>query len=179
MTTRFRVPRVGRIRGVGAGCLSSATFAALALAAGLASAPAWSAEYALAPGQQAVGENARYTVRRGDVFADIARRFDLGYTELAAANPGIDPWVPPPGTVLTIPTLHVLPNAPHQGIVINLAQSRLYYFPPGGDRVETYPITIGFIGKNTPVGVTRVVNKEANPTCYPPASIRREEPDLP
>jgi hypothetical protein len=78
-----------------------------------------------------------------------------------------------------IPTVHVRPDAPRQGIVINLAQWRLFYFPPGGDRVETFPITIGFIGKNTPVGVTRIVSKEPSPTWYPPASIRAEEPELP
>lgn len=136
------------------------------------------AEFALGPGQKAVGEVTHYTVRDGEVFGDIARRFDLGYTELAAANPGVNPWVPPAGTVLTIPALHVLPDAPHRGVVINLAQSRLYYFPAGGGRVETHPIAIGFIGKNTPVGVTRVVSKEANPTWHPPPSIRREEPEL-
>ena len=143
------------------------------------SATAPAAEFTLAPGQTVVGEVKHYTVQQGEVLADIARRFDLGYTELAAANPGVNPWVPPPGTELTIPALHMLPDAPHQGVVINLAQSRLYYFPPDGKRVETHPITIGFIGKSTPVGTTRVVKKEANPTWYPPASIHREEPDLP
>lgn len=152
-----------------------------ALAAAIASAisPAGAAEYALDPGQKAVGENVRYTVKDGEILPDIARQFDLGYTELVAVNPDINPWVPGAGRVITIPARHILPEGPRQGIVINLAQSRLFYFPPGGDRVEAYPITIGFIGKNTPLGTSRVVSKEASPTWYPPASIRAEEPELP
>ncbi|HEX3535307.1 MAG TPA: L,D-transpeptidase family protein, partial [Stellaceae bacterium] len=137
------------------------------------------AEYSLEPGQKVVGKPVRYTVKPGEVFGDIARQFDIGYTELVTANPGVNPWVPGVGRTLTIPTTHVLPDGPRQGIVINLAQWRLFYFPPGGDRVETFPITIGFIGKNTPVGATRIVSKEPNPTWYPPASIRAEEPELP
>lgn len=153
--------------------------AAIALLAAVAATPALAAEFSLEPGQKAIGEITRYTVRQGEVLGDIARRFDLGYTELAAVNPGVDPWAPGAGRVLTIPGRHILPEGPRQGIVINLAQARLFYFPPGADRVETYPITIGFIGKNTPLGVSRVVSKEPSPTWYPPASIRREEPELP
>ena len=157
-------------------CSSSVVFALAAVSTGL---PAAAAEYPLEPGQKTVGEATRYTVKEGEVFGDIARQFDIGYTELVTANPGVNPWVPGAGRTITIPTVHVLPDAPREGIVINLAQWRLFYFPPGGDRVETHPITIGFVGKNTPVGATRVVSKEPNPTWYPPASIRSEEPDLP
>ena len=149
------------------------------LVGALASLPAGAAEYALAPGQQVVGEPAGYAIRQGDVLPEIARRFDVGYTALAAANPGVDPWLPQPGRQLTIPSSYVLPEGPHQGIVINLAQWRLFYFPPGGGRVETYPLGLGVIGVSTPHGVTRVVRKEPNPTWYPPASIRAERPELP
>jgi len=153
--------------------------APVALLLATAAIPAGAAEYQLEPGQKAVGEPTRYTIKQDEVFADIARQFDLGYTEIVAANPGINPWVPGTGRTIIIPTRHVLPEGPRQGIVINLAQSRLFYFTDGGDRVETYPITIGFIGKNTPLGATRVVSKEPYPTWYPPASIRAEEPELP
>ena len=153
--------------------------AGLAAAVLAAASPAGATEYTLVTGQKVVGKATRYTVKEGDVFGDIARQFDIGYTELVTANPGVNPWVPGVGRTITIPTVHVLPEAPRQGIVINLAQWRLFYFPPGGDRVETFPITIGFVGKNTPLGVTRIVSKEPNPTWYPPASIRREEPELP
>ncbi len=141
--------------------------------------PAAAAEYALAPGQKVIGDLGRYVIRQGDVFPDIARRFDVGYTALVAANPGVDPWVPPVGHAITIPSLYILPDAPPRGIVINLAQWRLFYFPPGGDRVVTYPLGLGVIGRTTPLGATRVVRKEPNPTWYPPASIRAESPDLP
>ena len=153
--------------------------AAIALWAVLAALPAAAAEFALAPGQQVVGQFSRYVTRPGDILPELARRFDIGYTELVAANPGVDPWLPGVGHALLIPSVFILPDAPHRGIVVNLAQWRLFYFPPGGRRVETDPIGIGVIGWNTPLGVTRVVRKEANPVWYPPPSIRAQHPDLP
>jgi len=156
------------------------SFAAAALVISvLAGLPAMAAEYAIAPGQKAIGELRSYVIQQGDVFPDIARRFDVGYTALAAANPGVDPWVPGIGRRITIPSLFILPDAPQQGIVINLAQWRLFYFPPGAGRVETYPLGLGTIGQRTPLGTTRVVRKDPNPTWYPPASIRAEKPELP
>ena len=136
-------------------------------------------EFALAPGQTVIGETRQYVVRDGDVFPDIARRFDIGYTALVAVNPGVDPWAPGVGRSITIPSHHILPKAPQRGIVINLAQWRLFYFPADGDRVKTFPLGLGQIGKATPLGLTRVVCKEPHPTWYPPASIRAEKPDLP
>jgi L,D-transpeptidase ErfK/SrfK len=136
-------------------------------------------EFPLAPGQTAVGEIGHYMIQKGDVLPDVARRFDLGYTALAAANPGVQAWAPSVGREITIPSLYVLPNAPHRGIVVNLAQYRLYYFEPESDRVVTYPIGVGVIGKKTPLGTTRVVSKKANPTWHPPPSIHAEQPDLP
>jgi L,D-transpeptidase ErfK/SrfK len=141
--------------------------------------PAPATEFTLAPGQTAVGEIRNYVIQKGDVLPDVARRFDLGYTALAAANPGVAPWAPAVGREITIPSLYVLPKAPHRGIVVNLAQYRLYYFEPESDRVVTYPIGIGVIGKKTPLGTTRVVSKKANPTWHPPPSIQTEQPDLP
>lgn len=137
-------------------------------------APAPIARYELAPGQGAVGRVTQIEVRHGDVFPDIARQYDLGYTELVTANPGVNPWVLADGSIVTLPTRFVLPAAPHHGIVINTAQWRLYYFPPGGG-VETHPIGLGVIGRKTPLGTTRIVRKEPHPTWYPPADIRAEE----
>src|SRR5260370_10042089 len=137
------------------------------------------AEYAVAPGKQVIGDLGRYVVNQGDVFPDIARRFDLGYTALVTANPGVDTWAPRAAREITIPSVYILPDAPRQGIVINLSQWRLFYFPPGGDRVETFPLGLGVIGRKTPLGGTRVVAKEANPAWYPPPSIRAERPELP
>jgi L,D-transpeptidase ErfK/SrfK len=151
--------------------------ALLALCALASSAGA--AEYPLAPGQKVVGEIVEYVVRPGEGLNEIARKFDLGYTALAAANPGVDQFTPEVGRRLIIPSLYILPDAPRQGIVINLAQWRLFYFPPGGDRVETYPLGLSVFGSKTPLGATSVVRKEPNPTWYPPPSIRAERPELP
>ncbi|HTV89660.1 MAG TPA: L,D-transpeptidase family protein [Stellaceae bacterium] len=141
--------------------------------------PARATEFALSPGQTVVGQLQHYVIRKGEVFGDIARRFDVGYTELVEANPGVDPWIAPPGTQIVIPSLYVLPAVPHRGIVLNLGQYRLFYFPPGGDTVYTYPVGLGVIGWNTPMGETRIVRKEPHPVWIPPASMRRVEPDLP
>lgn len=142
--------------------------------------PAIASEFTLQPGQTAVGRVQDYAIQRGDTLMSIARKFDIGYTELLAANPGVnDPWNPGVGRRLAIPGEFMLPNAPHTGIVINLAERRLYYFPPGGDTVETYPVGIGVEGRTTPVSTTRVVAKEVDPTWYPPPSIRAERPELP
>jgi L,D-transpeptidase ErfK/SrfK len=153
--------------------------AAIAVTTALAAVPAAASEVVLAPGQRTVGAVQRYVIKNGDVLPDVARRFDVGYTALAAANPGIDPWVPHAGQVVMIPSRYVLPDAPHRGIVINLAQWRLFYFPPSGDRVVTLPLGLGVIGRKTPLGTTRVVRKEPHPAWYPTPSIRAEEPDLP
>jgi L,D-transpeptidase ErfK/SrfK len=156
---------------------------ALAAATVLVTAPALAATYRLGPDDKVVGILSDYVVNSGDNLADIARRFDIGYTEMVAANPGVDPWAPRAGWQLTIPALFILPDAPPRGIVVNLAERRLYYFLPGGGpgehKVQTYPIGIGVIGAMTPLGTSRVVRKEPNPTWVPPASIRAEEPDLP
>src|SRR5437016_4910932 len=136
-------------------------------------------EFALTPEQKVVGEVREYVVQPGEGLNDIARKFSLGYTALAAANPGVDQFMPGVGRRLIIPSLYVLPDAPRQGVVINLAQYRLFYFPPGGSRVETFPVGLGEIGKTTPLGATRVVRNEANPTWHPPLSIRAERPQLP
>ena len=150
----------------------------LALAAAALAVPAAvGAEYPFARGDAVIGILADYIPRPGDALADIARRFDVGYTEMVAANPGVDAWSP--AQPLVVPSLYILPDAPRQGIVINLAARRLFYFPPRGDRVQTYPIGIGVIGATTPLGVSRVVRKEPNPTWVPPASIRAERPELP
>lgn len=145
------------------------------LAAGLAlasSAPA-------AAAGDLVGEIRRYEIGVKDTFVEIARRFDVGYVELVAANPGVDPWVPDDAGSIVLPTAHVLPNAPREGVVINLAELRLYYFPADGAPPRSHPIGIGQEGWETPLGRTTVLRKQANPSWFPPASIRKERPELP
>ncbi|MBC7162873.1 MAG: L,D-transpeptidase family protein [Immundisolibacter sp.] len=121
----------------------------------------------------------RYTTVQGEeTLLDIARAYDLGYDEILAANPGIDPWTPASGQRVLLPTAHVLPDAPREGIVINLAARRLYYYPPRHEdepaRVITHPIGIGREGWATPLGRTKVAKKHAAPAWTVPASIRRE-----
>jgi len=116
--------------------------------------------------------------RHEDTLSDIARRFDLGYEEVVNANPGVDPWLPREGTRIVLPTMFVLPDAPAEGIVVNLAALRMFHFPPAakdGTRVvHTYPIGIGKVGWATPAGTTTVVSRRREPWWTPPASVRRE-----
>jgi L,D-transpeptidase ErfK/SrfK len=125
-----------------------------------------------------VGELQVTHARHEDTLSDIARRFSLGYEDVVRANPGVDPWLPGEGTRIVLPTQFVLPDAAPEGIVVNLAALRLFYFPkPGKDGVRevlTYPIGIGKVGWATPEGRTTVVSKRRNPWWTPPASVRRE-----
>ncbi len=135
-------------------------------------------EFTLAPGDDVVGSVQVVRARDEDTLPDIARRFNVGYEEVVAANPGVDPWLPGTGTEVVIPTAFVLPDAKRQGIVINLAAMRLFYFPknkPGEpQKVITHPIGIGRVGWRTPEGSTRIVSKTAAPTWTPTPAIRRE-----
>ena len=116
--------------------------------------------------------------RYEDTLPDIARRFNLGFDEVARANPGVDPWLPGEGTRIVLPTQFVLPDAPTEGLVVNLAALRMFYFPkPGKDGqrvVMTFPIGIGKVGWATPEGSTTVVSKRKKPWWTPPASVRKE-----
>jgi L,D-transpeptidase ErfK/SrfK len=110
-----------------------------------------------------VGELQVTVAREEDTLADIARRFNLGFDELLHANPGVDPWLPGGGTPIVLPTQFVLPDAKPEGVVINVAALRLFYFPkaaPGEPRVvRTYPIGVGKVGWATPLGRTKIVAK--------------------
>jgi L,D-transpeptidase ErfK/SrfK len=141
--------------------------------------PAVAEEFPLAAGQVAVGQIDSATVKDGDTMLDLARQFDDGYVDFMAANPGLDPWNPGTGKTIALPDMFILPDAPRTGIVINLAERRIFYFPPGGKTVETYPAGVGVQAGATPLGVTTVVRKEDGPVWVPPPSIRAERPDLP
>lgn len=115
---------------------------------------------------------------KNDTIADIARAYDQGYKEMRIANPTVDAWLPGEDTEVIIPGLYVLPDAPHEGIVINVPEMRFYYFPKadktGRRLVTTHPISIGRQQWVTPHGVTKVVGKVKNPSWTPPESIRKE-----
>lgn len=129
-------------------------------------------------GTEVIGEVQVVTASHEDTLADFARRYGLGFDEIVAANPGVDPWLPGEGTRVVLPTQFVLPDAPSNGLVLNLAAMRLFYFPkPEGDEppvVITHPIGIGRQGWRTPQGTLRVTQKIKDPTWRVPASVRRE-----
>jgi L,D-transpeptidase ErfK/SrfK len=128
--------------------------------------------------QDVVGVVQTTETSKEDTLPDIARRFDLGYEEMARANPGVDPWLPGAGRKVVVPTRFILPNAPRDGVVINLAAMRMYYYPkrkPGEKQlVYTHPIGVGRVGWNTPEGTTRIVSRERDPTWRPSAAVRKE-----
>jgi L,D-transpeptidase ErfK/SrfK len=132
-------------------------------------------------GDDLIGIVSTVATREEDTLLDLARDNDVGYVEIRAANPGIDPWLPGAGRTVVLPTAHLLPDAQRTGIVINLAELRLYYFPPrgSGEPPRSFPIGIGGEGKETPIGRTSVTAKRANPTWTPTPSERQEDPDLP
>lgn len=118
-----------------------------------------------------IGEVQRTTVEPGDSIATISLRYDMGGYEMLEANPGIDYDRPKPGTVITIPSRYILPEAPHKGIVINLAEMRLYHYHDDGVHVSTYPVGVGQEGWNTPLGKSHITRKRLHPTWVVPDSI--------
>ncbi len=125
-----------------------------------------------------VGAEQMVLARHEDTLVDIARRNDLGFDEIVIANTGVDAWLPGTDTPVRLPQRYLLPEGPREGIVINVAEMRLYYFPKvkKGDvaTVETYPISIGRSDWNTPLVTTRITRKVKDPVWYPPASLKAE-----
>jgi L,D-transpeptidase ErfK/SrfK len=126
-----------------------------------------------------LGKTQSYVATGEDTLMDIARRHKLGFTELMAANPGTDPWLPGLGKKLVIPTGHLPPRAKHEGLVLNLSDQRVYYFPVDGAPPRSMPMGIGRQGWSTPLGRTTVERKKSDPTWFIPKSIRDEDPELP
>ena len=157
----------------------------LALLGFLCVGTAQAAEFWIGEGDEVFGQVQVIEARYEDTFVSLARTYNVGFEELKQANPGVDAWLPGTGTKITIPTLYVLPRAAQRGIVVNVAELRLYYFPAdskpppegvpaGSRRVITHPISIGRLDWSTPLGVTSITSKVANPSWYPPQSIRDE-----
>jgi L,D-transpeptidase ErfK/SrfK len=125
-----------------------------------------------------VGVVQKTRATKDDTLTDIARRFNVGYEEIVRANPDVDPWLPGENKEIIIPSQFILPNAPREGIVINAAAMRLFYYPKvkKGDPqvVHTYPIGIGKVGWKTPEGETRIIRRQKDPVWRPTASIIRE-----
>jgi L,D-transpeptidase ErfK/SrfK len=129
------------------------------------------------PGDSLIGsipQDVKYVAARDeDTLIDIAVNYHLGQDQIVLANPAVDRWLPKQGTPVRIPNSFLLPDAPHEGIVINLPEMRIYYFPDAG-KVVTYAIGIGRVDWKTPLGKTKIVDKTANPSWSPPPSIIAE-----
>jgi L,D-transpeptidase ErfK/SrfK len=121
-----------------------------------------------------IGEFQEYVIKEKDTLLDIARNFDLGYLDIVLFHPDIDPWVPPPGEEIAIPTAWVLPAVDNKGIVINIPELRLYLFFNDSHMVKTYPIGLGVLEAPTPFGSYTIVEKTQNPTWNIPASLQEE-----
>jgi len=151
----------------------------LAVLASLTGLPALATIYTLPANSPPVfGVVEQYQAVFEDTLPDLARRYSLGYEEINRANPALDPWLPGAGAMVTIPGRRILPPGPREGIVVNLAEHRLYYYPKvkKGQQptVITYPVSVGKMDWHTPLGETRIVDKRAHPTWTPPESVRKE-----
>lgn len=126
-----------------------------------------------------VGDQKVYIAHEEDTLVHVARRFGLGFVEMRAANPSVDPWIPGEGTELTLPSRHLLPDAARNGIVINLPEMRMYAFLNGNNEPPaTYSLGIGREGLETPLGSTTVQRKMDGPTWRPTPRMLREDPTL-
>lgn len=151
----------------------------MAALAFLAALPAGAGEFPLpTAGSDMIGETITTATEHKDTLLDLARRYGLGYEEITNANPGIDPWLPGDGTVVVVPKQRLLPRAPRTGIVINLPEHRLYWYPPAAagrpSVVYTFPVSIGKMDWNTPLGRTTIVSKAKDAPWIPPKSVREE-----
>lgn len=134
--------------------------------------------FELEPDQDIVGHVQITTSSKEDTLTDIARRFNVGYEEIVRANPNVDPWLPGEGKPIVVPTQFILPSAPREGLIINVAAMRVYYFPAHkkGENpvVFTHPIGIGKVGWKTPEGVTKITRRQKDPVWHVPVSVIKE-----
>jgi len=125
-----------------------------------------------------VGQIQHIKVRKGDTMVELARQLDIGYEEIVTANPHLDPWLIKVDSQLIIPSQYILPSQPWEGVIVNIAEMRLYYFPPRQNNergiVITFPVSIGRSLSPTPEGTFRVIDKIQNPVWTVPTAVREE-----
>ena len=125
-----------------------------------------------------IGELEHTRVGAGDTLLDIARRHNLGQQEILLANPDVDRWLPSTGAAVLLPHRHILPKAKRTGLILNVPEMRLYYFPKPGlgqsPVIITHPVSVGRMDWKTPLGTTQIVAKQKNPAWYPPRSLKQE-----
>jgi len=129
--------------------------------------------------ESVIGSLQMYRIKRGDTLMDLARTYSLGYNEIVEANPGIDPWIPPAGATIILPTEWVLPCCSYRGLVVNIPEMRLFYMRPDPNDssrtlVDTYPVGLGRDDWRTPTGHFKIQGKTRNPQWNIPESIRKE-----
>ncbi len=125
-------------------------------------------------GDSVLGASYNITTRYGETTLMLAQMHQIGYHELLSANPNVHTWMPGEGAQMHIPRQYILPGKIRTGLVLNLAELRLYYFdanPDGNPQVRTYPVSAGRIDWVTPIGATRVLDRLENPSWYPPKSV--------
>ncbi|MDT8450551.1 MAG: L,D-transpeptidase family protein [Wenzhouxiangellaceae bacterium] len=154
-----------------------AAVAVAALLAGLWPQHGRAVTWPLVDGEDVVGELISDRLRGDDSLIEMARMHNIGHVEIRLANPGLDPWLSYPGEVITVPQLHVLPEGPREGIVVNLSERRLYYFADtwpdrDGPVVSTHPVGVGLLERSTPVLKTKVTARVDNPAWYPTPGVR-------
>ncbi|MFQ5457719.1 MAG: L,D-transpeptidase family protein [Myxococcota bacterium] len=121
-----------------------------------------------------IGRLQLYKAAEGETFLDIGRREDVGIGEMEIANRGVDPWLPALAPGILVPTAYVLPRGAYEGLMINVPEMRMYYFPGPRGRVATFPLGLGPYDWQTPRGVFKVSRKEVDPTWRVPRSIQAE-----
>lgn len=136
------------------------------------------ARYAMPPpGDEVIGQPQLVRASRSETLLDIARAHDVGQEAILRANPGVDRWLPKDGEPVWVPTQFILPDVKREGLVLNLPEMRIYYFHRAADKtavVDTYPASIGRMDWQTPLGETRVISKQRDPSWYPPQSLKQE-----
>lgn len=132
-----------------------------------------------APLASLVGAPSTDRIGRGDTLLDVAERHRLGFERVARLNPGLDAWIPASGARVRLPTYHVLPDTPHEGLVVNLPELQLYDYGADPGSPEVLALAIGDELDPSLMGRFKVGAKRANPVWHVPASIRAEKPELP
>jgi len=129
-------------------------------------------------GEQLIGSPSIAIAQQEDTLLDIARRFNVGQTEIVLANPGVDRWMPHQDTRVYLPKRHILPDGAERGVVLNIPEMRMYYFAgadeQGTETIISHPISIGRMDWETPQGKTQIIAKNKNPVWRPPESIKKE-----
>jgi L,D-transpeptidase ErfK/SrfK len=146
----------------------------------LAARPPAAAPRLAPPAAQLAGELAVHVVAPGESLVELALQYDVGFNAISAANPHLDPWIPPAGSVALIPTAWILPRHAAPGtVLVNLSEMRLFYLRAPGEPPVTFPIGVAMDAWTTPLGSHRVIEKSVEPTWYPTRAILQDDPTLP